>query len=77
MDKPLKSVAHGQCDVRPTDVLRSNSNGPESVREVSPEEEKEGYSGKDLWKRKVLAWSESDVVMGGDSGESIKQEMPS
>jgi len=26
-----------------------------TVRGVSPEEEKEGYGGKDLWRRKVLS----------------------
>jgi len=31
------------------------------IRGVSPEEEKEGYGGKDLQKRKVfLAWNERD-----------------
>jgi len=28
------------------------------IRGVSPEEENEDYSGKDLQKRKVLAWNE-------------------
>ena len=30
----------------------------QGIRGVSPEEEKVGYDGKDLQKRKFLAWSE-------------------
>ena len=42
------------------------------VHGVSPEEENEGYGGKDLQKRKVLSleWK-SEGVMVDESGESI------
>jgi len=33
-----------------------NSSG--KIRGVSPEEEKEGYGGKDLQERKVYAWNQ-------------------
>jgi len=41
---------------------------------VSPEEEKEGYDGKDLQKRKVLSieWK-SEELMDDESGESMYQ----
>jgi len=49
------------------------------IRGVSPEEEKVGYGGKDLRKRKVLSleWK-SEGVMDDESGESIKlmEEVP-
>ena len=35
-------------------MLRRRVNSLRGIREVSPEEEKEGYGGKDLQKRKVL-----------------------
>ena len=36
-------------------MLRSNSKSLGGIRGVSPEEEKVGYGGKDLQKRKVLS----------------------
>jgi len=46
---------------------------------VSPEEEKEGYDGNDLQKRKVLSleWK-SEGVMDDESGESMEpmEEVP-
>ena len=49
------------------------------MRGVSPEEEKVGYGGKDLRKRKVLSleWN-SDGVMDDESGESMElmEEVP-
>ena len=49
------------------------------IRGVSPEEEKVGYGGKDLQKRKVLSleWK-SEGVMDDESGElmELMEEMP-
>ena len=49
------------------------------IRGVSPGEEKVGYGGKDLQKRKVLSldWK-SEGVMDDEGGESIEltEEMP-
>jgi len=49
------------------------------IRGVSPEEEKEGYSWKDLQKRKVLSpeWK-SEGVTDDESGESMEltEEVP-
>ena len=44
---------------------------------VSPEEEKEGYSGKDLQKTEGLEWTRGGV-MDNDSGESMEpmEEVP-
>ena len=60
-------------------MLRSiGKQSGESV-EFSPEEEKVGYSGKDLQKRKVLSleWK-SEGVMDDESGELIElvEEVP-
>jgi len=42
--------------VKETDVLRSiGKQSGESVESCSPEEEKEGYGGKDLQKKKFLS----------------------
>jgi len=38
-----------------TDMLRSITKTLQRIHGVSPKEEKEGYSGKDLQKRKVLS----------------------
>ena len=53
------------------DKLRSISK--QSRESVSPEQEKGGYSGKDLQKRKVLRleWN-TEGVMDNESGESMK-----
>ena len=49
------------------------------IRGVSPEEEKVGYGGKDLQKRKVLSLErKSKGVMDDESGElmELMEEMP-
>ena len=64
-----------------TDMLRSiGKQSGESVESVrTPEEEKVGYSGKDLRKRKVLSleWK-SEGVMDDESGELMElvEEVP-
>jgi len=46
------------------------------VHGVSPEDEDEGYGGKDLLKRKVLSLEcKSEEVMDDKSGESIEKEV--
>ena len=49
------------------------------IRGVSPEEEKVGYGGKDLQKRKVLSLEcKSEGVMDDESGElmELMEEVP-
>jgi len=46
-------VENGKTEKQKTDTLRSISKVP-GIRGVSPEEENEGYCGKDLQKRKVF-----------------------
>jgi len=61
-------------------MLRSiGKHSGESVHGVSPGDEKVGYGGKDLQKRKVLSleWK-SEGVMDDESGESMElmEEVP-
>ena len=54
-------------------MLCSNSKQFGRIHVVSPDEEKEGYGGKDLQKRKVLSleWK-NEGVMDDESGESME-----
>ena len=61
-------------------MLRSIGKQSGGIRGVSPEEEKVGYGGKDLQKRKVLSleWK-SEGVMDDESGELMElmeEEIP-
>ena len=60
-------------------MLRSVGKKVRRIRGISPEEEKVGYDGKDLQKRKVLSlgWK-SEGVMDDESCESMElmEEVP-
>jgi len=62
-----------------TDMLRSIGKQSGGIRGVSPEEEKVGYGGKDLQKRKVLSleWK-TEGVIDDESGElmELTEEVP-
>ena len=73
MELKLK-VENRKTKKEKTDMLRSIDNETVwGIRGVSPEEEKEGYSGKDLQKRKVLSleWK-NEGVLDDESGESME-----
>ena len=61
------------------DKLRSIGKKVQGIRWLSPREEKEGYGGKNLQKRKVLSleW-QSEWATDDESGESMEliEEMP-
>ena len=60
-------------------MLRSIGKQSRGIRGVSPEEEKEGYGGKNLQKRKILSlkWK-NEWVMDDESGELMEpmEEVP-
>jgi len=56
-------------------MLGSNGKHTRESLESALKKKREGYGGKDLWKRKVLSlkWT-SEGVVDGESGELIEEE---
>jgi len=71
MEPTTKQWKTDKLKNKKTDSSEVSVNSPRGIRAVSPEEEKEGYGGNDLQKRKV-----SSAASQPDNGVGRRQFLP-